>query len=235
MNKLVAYVGMCGVFVAAVSGCGGGGNLNNTGTSPFAGTYVGTFQNSGSNNDTGEVAIQVTSSGGVNGRFIDLVSHTNVGISSGTITSTGVTSLQTDNGTAIGLLNLSAGQLNGTVNIGARALAITLQNLPKISSVNSFSGFYSGSFTYNTTAGSSASFIIDSNDNVTCWIDNTVTNNISTDTGTITSGGVLKLNTFGTVGNVQGTLAFNSSHLLTGTLTGSGGTPTIVPTLTPNF
>ena len=228
MKRSLLFVGMCLLLGLAAAGCGGGGST--TGGSAFAGTYIGNYLYNGV--QRGVIAVQISSSGTITGREIDTTADTTTAITSGTINSTGTMSFTTLNGTASGIATLSSGQLSATLTSVSQNVVITLSSLPSTAG-SAFGSFYSGTFTYNATTGPTAAMLIDSSGHITAWLNNTVTNNISIAAGTITSAGVTNLTSFGTAGAVNGTLAFNTSDKLTGTLTGASNTPTVVITLTP--
>lgn len=208
-----------------IAGCGGtnsAGSLNPNRV--FEGTYISSFTNSGANTDSGEFAINVSASGVITGRFIDVTNKTTssvngqITLTSSTLTSdTGTVTLTSSGQTETGTFTLSSGVLTGSaVNSGNGLTVNFTSGLISTASGNTFAGFYTGTFTVNGVAGSPANpvtFIIDGSGNITAL----ATDNIIGQTGTSTF--------TGTIVTVTGVATFPAGigQTTTGTLTLTGG------------
>jgi len=252
MKLPVILSGLSLAVVLASFGCGGGGSSSGGGGSVakagsvFQGGYVGPFAYSGSNTDKGEFAIEVSATGAITGRYIDVTSPSSGVVISGQITpasstastDTGSVTVTASGGTATGNLTLMAGTLSGSVTDKTNGLTINFTSgLVSTQNTNSFAGFYNGIFTVNGVPGTPAdtcAMIIDGSGAITAFITDNVTNDLVTvaiSVGTITS----KTGTT-TLGASMGTLTLANGVLsgpLTRTSTGQPST-TFLYTLNAN-
>jgi hypothetical protein len=226
------------------SGTGGGSSPN----AVFEGTYIAPYTDSGSNTDSGEFAINISATGAVTGRYIDVTSAITSAITSGQITltsstastDTGTITVTDAAGTATGTFTLASGVLSGSVVDSSNNLTVNYTaGLASTAGGNSFAGWYNGTFTQNGAAGSPANtltFIIDPLGNITALSVNNISGQSGTSvfTGTIVTGtGAVNFPANGNTQATSGTLLLLGGHL-TGSVNNSGQTSLIVVNLTQN-
>jgi hypothetical protein len=224
MRHLLSFA-LCLIVGLAAFGCGGGsGSGSGQGSSPFVGSYAGTFINS--LGQSGAIALVVSSSGSIAATVVNTTTDTQDSLQ-GTINNSGLATLNDAIGpVGSGTLKYNqANQLTGPlVNTNANVTTTITVSSTEVVGAVPFAGSFTGTFTIAETQSGTMTLIVTSSGNVTGLMANTTTEASDVLNGTITSQGVVLLNASNGGGTITGTLAINQSDQLAGNLTNQGGT-----------
>ena len=228
MRNLIMFV-FCLIVGLTAFGCGGGGGSSqpaSTGSSPFVGSYAGTFvTNQG---QSGAIALVVSSTGGVVATEINTSVDETIALA-GTIAGNGAAALSDSIGTIRGNLAFNeANQLTGPLSNGQGVtLTITVSSTMNGTAAQ-FAGGFTGTYIDPSNQSGTISLVISASGAVTGLITSTLNGSQSAAIGTITNAGFMLLNVNNGSGVVTGSVLFNSSGQLTGTLNDQGVSIAIV-------